>query len=60
MGVLLEAEQIFLPATDDGVLGPIDISVGFPFGSSNQTQVYVSRATGLSVTRFQPCFFLLW
>ena len=43
MSVLLEVEQIFLPATDDGVLGPLDISVGFPFGNSNQTQVYVRR-----------------
>ena len=42
MGVLFGAEQQFLPATDDGFEGPIEIEPGFPFGSSIQTQVFVS------------------
>ena len=36
------SQQQFLPATDDGFEGPIAISIGFPFGSSVQEQVFVS------------------
>lgn len=42
MGVINGTNQVFLPPTDDGFVGPIDIPVGFPFGSSIQTQVFVS------------------
>ena len=42
MGTLLGGNQAFLPATDDGFVGPIVVSAGFPFGSSVQTQVFVS------------------
>lgn len=41
MGVNYGSSQMFLPATDDGFEGPIDIT-DFPFGSSTQTQVFVS------------------
>lgn len=41
MGAIYGISQVFLPATDDGFVGPIDIP-GFPFGSSIQTQVFVS------------------
>lgn len=42
VGTLLGVNQTLLPATDDGFVGPIDIGTGFPFGSSVQTQVFVS------------------
>ena len=42
MDVLFGTIETFLPATDDGFEGPIEISTGFPFGSSIQTQVFVS------------------
>lgn len=41
MGVNYGSSQMFLPATDDGFEGPIEIT-DFPFGSSTQTQVFVS------------------
>lgn len=42
MGAIYGTNQVFLPPTDDGFVGPIDIVPGFPFGSSIQTQVFVS------------------
>lgn len=42
MGVTFGTTQEFLPAIDDFIQGPIEISPGFPFGSSVQTQVFVS------------------
>lgn len=42
MGAIYGTSQVFLPATDDGFVGPIDIAPGFPFGSSIQTQAFVS------------------
>jgi hypothetical protein len=41
LGATYLTSQQFLPATDDGFEGPIDIPTGFPFGSSIQTQVFV-------------------
>ena len=34
--------QLFFPETDDGIIGPISIPGGFPFGNSVQNEVYVS------------------
>ena len=42
MGVSYGTDQQFLPTTDDGFEGPIEITTGFPFGSSVQEQVFVS------------------
>ena len=42
MNTLLGTEEIFFPEADDGVNGPLSIPTGFPFGSSVQTNVFVS------------------
>ena len=42
MGVIFGTTQEFLPAIDDFIEGPIEIPPGFPFGTSIQTQVFVS------------------
>lgn len=52
MGVIYGTNQVFLPATDDGFVGPIDIPLGFPFGSSVQTQVFVSALVCHSCCNF--------
>ena len=35
-------DSIVLPALNDGLSGAVDISIGFAFGNSTQTAVYVS------------------
>ena len=42
MGIIFASNQVFLPATDDGVSEAIVIPIGFPFGSQNQSEVFVS------------------
>ena len=42
MNIIFGTPEEFLPAVDDFIEGPIDITPGFPFGSSIQTQVFVS------------------
>jgi len=42
MDAIYDVNEIFVAVTDDGITGPISISPGFPFGSSVQTQFYVS------------------
>ena len=50
MGILFNSNQVFLPATDDGFVGPIQIPPGFPFGSSVQTQVFVSTMHSYTIS----------
>jgi len=42
VGAAFGVETVYLPASDEGVQGPVTIPTGFPFGSSVQNQVYVS------------------
>ena len=41
MDIHANFEEIFLPATDDGVVGPIEVPGGLPFGDTVQTNIYV-------------------
>lgn len=45
MGALFGNTEEFLPASDDGFEGPIEIATGFSFGTTIQTQVFVSIST---------------
>ena len=42
MDIHVNVEQVFLPPTDEGVAGPIQIPGGFPFGETSHTELYVS------------------
>lgn len=42
MNALLGVEQTIFPTSDEGTNGPLPLDIGFPFGSSFQTQAYVS------------------
>lgn len=42
MNTLLGVEQTIFPTSDEGINGPFPLDIGFPFGSSVQTQTYVS------------------
>ena len=42
MDIHVNVEQVFLPGTDEGFAGPIEIPGGFPFGEAIHTQLYVS------------------
>ena len=44
MNAILEVEQTIFPESDEGTNGPIEIDIGsgLPFGSSVQSDVYVS------------------
>ena len=42
MNSLFGVEQIIFPESDEGINGPLPLDIGFPFGSSVQTQTYVS------------------
>ena len=42
MDSLFGVEETIFPASDEGINGPIPLDIGFPFGSSVQTQTYVS------------------
>ena len=41
LNVIYGVSQVFVPESDDGVTGPIEIDLNFPFGFSIQTQFYV-------------------
>lgn len=59
MGAIYGTTEEFLPPTDDGFEGPIEIPPGFPFGSSVQTQVFVSFPVSQvleSVDNIMMCF----
>ena len=42
MDILLGTEQIIFPESDEAINGPLSLNIGFPFGSSVQTDAYVS------------------
>ena len=42
MDSLFGVEETIFPESDEGINGPLPSDIGFPFGSSVQTQIYVS------------------
>ena len=44
MDTLFGVEETIFPESDEGTNGPLPLDIGFPFGSSVQTQTYVSLA----------------
>lgn len=42
MNILFGVEQTVFPESDEAINGPLSIDIGFPFGSSVQTETYVS------------------
>ena len=49
MDSLFGVQQTIFPESDEGVNGPFPLDIGFPFGSSNQEQVYVSQRTRVCI-----------
>ena len=49
VGSVFGVETVSLAESDEGVEGPGDINIEFPFGSSVQTSVYVSSWTILVI-----------
>ena len=47
MNTLLDVQETVFDSADEGLDGPFSLDIGFPFGSSNQTDVYVSYLTSL-------------
>ena len=60
MNTLLGTEETLFPEADDSVEGPFSIPPGFPFGSSLQTDVFVSYTNLLALPHSMGLIFHRW
>lgn len=60
MDAIYDVNEVFVPVADDGTTGPISISPGFPFGSSVQTQFYVSSEIPVECVNVTISFDCRW